>query len=112
MSVDFTPHAVYDVDIISEYLDAGRAGGGNRFQSALQQTLARLELFPESGGLFEPPSQRHPNLRVTPVSRFPRYAVYYRPTADGVLVVRVLHNSRNAGAIFGPDTDAPTPPGS
>ena len=112
MSVDFTPHAVYDIDLISDYLDAGRAGGGNRFQSGLQQTLARLELFPESGGLFEPPSNRHPNLRVAPVSRFRSYAVFYQPTADGILVVRVLHNSRNAGAIFGPDPDAPMPPSS
>lgn len=112
MSVDFTPHAVYDIDTISDYLEAGRSGGGTRFQSALQKTFARLERLPESGALFDPPSQRRPNLRVAQVSRFPNHAVYYQPTDDGILVVRVLHNARDAGAIFGPDPDPPTPPGS
>ncbi len=113
MSIDFTPHATYDIDTIAEYLEAGRVGGGHRFQDALSRALARLERLPESAAVFEPPSPLYPGLRVARVSsRYQHYAVFYQPTADGVLVVRVLHTSRDIGAIFNPDPDPPTPPDS
>ena len=107
MSVDFTPRAVYDIDTSASYLEAGRAGGSARFRAALRQTFERLDRMPESAPLFDPPSPRHPGLRFTRVSTKYRYhSVFYRPTAEGILVVRVLHNSLDAAAIFGPD-DAP-----
>lgn len=43
---------------------------------------------------------------------FEYHAVYYQPTTDGILVVRVLHTSHNVAAIFRPDPDLPTPPSS
>lgn len=113
MSVDFTPHAVYDIDTTANVLEDGQAGGASRFREALRQTFERLDRFPESAALFDPPAARYPSLRVTRVSkRYQYYAVYYQPTADGILVVRVLHNSRDIVAIFDPDPDPPTPPGS
>lgn len=111
MSVDFTPQAVHDIDTTADYLEAGMAGGAARFREALRQTVERLDRLPESAALFDPPSARHPGLRVARVSnKYRHYAVFYRPTADGILVVRVLHNSRDATAVFGPDP--PTPPDS
>jgi toxin ParE1/3/4 len=112
VSIDYTPHAIYDIDTISETLEAGRTGGGTRFQSELQTLLARLERFPDSSGLYDPPSPTFPNLRVARLSRFRHHAVFYQPTSDGILVVRVLHTSRNVDLIFNPDPDPPTPPGS
>lgn len=111
MSIDFTPHAVYDIDTISEALEAGRTGGGSRFQNELQTLLARLERFPESSGLYDSPSALFPNLRVARLSRFRHHAVFYQPTPDGILVIRVLHTSRNVDLIVNPDPDPPTPPG-
>lgn len=46
------------------------------------------------------------------LTMFEYYAVYYQPTADGILVVRVLHTSHHVAAIFRPDPDPPTPPSS
>lgn len=110
MSIDFTPHALYDIDNAAEYLETHRVGSGGRFRAELAQVLSRLERFPESAELLDPPSPNHPGLRVAGLVRFYRYAVYYRPTADGILVVRVLHTSRNVTAILNPDP--PPPPGS
>ena len=113
MSIGYTPHATHDIDTVAEYLEVGRVGGGRRFQDALRRTLAHLERLPESAAEFDPPTAQYPSLRVTRVSkRYHHYAVFYQPTADGILVVRVLHNSRNIAAIFDPDPDPPTPPGS
>jgi plasmid stabilization system protein ParE len=112
VSIDFTPHAVFDIDIAMEYLEVGRTGGGTRFRDDLQHVLARLERLPQSGGPLDPPSTLYPELRVARLSKFKHYAVFYTPTTGGILVVRVLHTSRNADAIFNPDPDPPTPPDS
>lgn len=111
MSVDLTPHAVHDIDTAADDLEERRAGTAGRFRDALLQTFERLEQLPESAALLDPPSTRYVGLRVAQVSRFKSYAVYYRPTSDGVLIVRVLHASRNADPILYPDPDPPTPPG-
>jgi len=103
VNIDFTPHAVYDIDTAAEYLEVEKEGGGARFRNDLDRVLDRLQRLPESAGLLEPPSARHPGLRVTRLSKFRRYAIYYQHSADGILVVRVLHGSRNVAAIFGPD---------
>lgn len=112
MSIDFTPHALYDIDNAAEYLEVERAGGGTRFRNDLQQLLDRLERLPASAALLEPPSSAYSGLRQSQLRVFVHYAVYYQPTADGILVVRILHTSRNVAAIFNPDPDPPTPPGS
>jgi toxin ParE1/3/4 len=112
VSIDLTPHAVCDIDTAAEYLERGRAGGGTRFRHDLQTTLGRLERLPDSGGPLDPPSPRYPAMRVARLARFKRYAVYYLPTPDGILVVRVLHTSRDASAILDPNPDPTTPPSS
>jgi plasmid stabilization system protein ParE len=110
VSIDFTPHAVYDIDTVAEYLETARPGTGTRFRDELQAVLARLERLPQSAALLDPPSTRYPGVRVASVSRFKHYAVFYLPTNDGILVVRILHTSRDATAIFNPDPNPPTPP--
>jgi plasmid stabilization system protein ParE len=110
VSIDFTPHAVYDIDTVAEYVEVARVGGGSRFRDDLAQRLGHLERFPETGELFEPPNRRYPSLRVGRLKRFRRYAVYYLPAEGGILVVRVLHTSRNIAVIFSPDPDVLTPP--
>lgn len=64
-----------------------------RFLKALQAHFAPLRRFPFSGPARD---QLAPNLRVT----FHRpYAIYYRPSRDAIVIVRVLHGARDAAAI-------------
>jgi len=102
VSIDFTPHAVYDIDDASERLVIRRGGAGTRFRHDLLELLDRLERLLQSAAEYEPPSPLFPGLRVAQLSKYKRYAVYYQPTADGILVVRCLHCSRNVSVIFGP----------
>lgn len=39
-----------------------------------------------------------PNLRYFPVGN---YVIYYQPTDDGVVIVRVVHGARDVNALFG-----------
>ena len=107
MNIDLAPHAVYDIDNAAEYLEVEKDGGGTRFRNDLARVLTRLERFPQSSELLEPFSAKYPGLRVTRLRKFRRYAVYYQLLADSILVVRVLHGSRNTAVIFGPDPDPP-----
>ena len=76
MSIGYTPHAAHDIDTVAEYLEAGRVGGGGRFQAALRRALARLERLPESAAEIEPPSPLYPGLRVTQLKKFDHYSVF------------------------------------
>ena len=39
-------------------------------------------------------------LRVFPVRGFPKHLIFYRPVADGIELVRVLHGARDVAAIL------------
>lgn len=102
MSIDILPAAKVDLDDAAE--DIGAAIGervARLFQQRLGDTLRRLERFPLSVAPHEPPFPRYPGLRIVPVKRFEARLICYVPIADGIRVVRVLHSSRDLGAIFG-----------
>ncbi|HWA88913.1 MAG TPA: type II toxin-antitoxin system RelE/ParE family toxin [Rhizomicrobium sp.] len=64
-----------------------------RFVAAIQAHFEPLRHFPLSAA---PRPQLAPGLRVT----FHRpYAIYYRPAAGAVVIVRVLHGARDVVAI-------------
>jgi toxin ParE1/3/4 len=72
-----------------------------RFQRAVEETANSLLAQPGMGS----PSEWGPtaDTRFFPVHGFPRHFVFYRPFADGLLIVRILHGSRDLPAIVGED---------
>lgn len=66
-----------------------------QFLSGFAADLNRLQNFPEAGA---PRPQLAAGLRVT---FHGRYAIYYLHRSDQVVVVRVLHGSRDVAAITG-----------
>jgi plasmid stabilization system protein ParE len=63
-------------------------------------TFERLAEMPEMGQRRE---FNHPALkgqRYYPVTRFPSYLIFYRPTSDGIEVVHVFRGERNLDAFF------------
>ncbi len=70
------------------YCEGEEPGLGERFIRSLGQARLRLEDYPAIGQHVERGVHR---LLVT---GFP-YAVYYRPEADRVLVVAIVHSSRH-----------------
>ena len=59
----------------------------------MQRHFEPLRTFPESGA---PRGQIRPGLRVV---FHQRYAIYYRPLPDAVVIIRVVHGARDITAI-------------
>ncbi len=98
------PEAQQDLIDIYRYI-ARQAGFGSarRFLASADATFHRLAGLPNSGTPFEPDEPRLAGLRYLPISRFRKFLAFYRPTADGIEVLRVLHGSRDLAGILATD---------
>jgi toxin ParE1/3/4 len=95
------------VDIYRYYdREAGRSVA-DRFLAQAEATFTRLA---ERPGLGAPYDHQHPALadaRYSPLPRFKKYLVFYRPLADGIEVFRVLHGARDIDSILSEEFDLP-----
>jgi toxin ParE1/3/4 len=73
--------------------DAEIAGG--RFGEQLEAALAAIAALPNLGHPWESPDARDKDLRYWHVPGFRSYLVFYRITAHGILIKRVLHSSQD-----------------
>jgi len=71
-----------------------------RFIDAVEVAFGKLLQMPEIGARREYFHPRIHGLRVWPIPEFPKILVFYRPSATGVEVVRVLHSARDIAALF------------
>ncbi|ODT36440.1 MAG: hypothetical protein ABS60_15825 [Microbacterium sp. SCN 71-17] len=71
-----------------------------RFNTQAEATIRRLASMPGMGKLYDCDHPVLAGIRFFPVSRFPKYLVFYRPIPDGIEVVRVLHGAREIEAIL------------
>lgn len=74
-----------------------------RFAEAADDTFAFLATTPEAGAVWESQTAPVPGLRLWRIKGFEKHRVFYRPTEDGIDVVRVLHGHRDIDAILGPE---------
>jgi toxin ParE1/3/4 len=56
--------------------------------------------MPGMGALREFSNPRYTGLRSWPITGFERILIFYRPTADGIEVLRILHGARNLERFF------------
>ena len=90
-------------DILKAYLHIAldNSAIAEEFMDAIDELLDQLLTHPEMGGRIEFRSPRLQGLRLFRVSeKFAHYLMFYRPTGDGIYVVRVLHSSRDIEALF------------
>jgi toxin ParE1/3/4 len=89
------PKARIDIDAIWDYIaqsSAARAEGFvRRLSRRFKLLLARPELGRTRGDLM-------PDLRSFP---FERYVIFYRKSANGIDIVRILHSARDVDVQFG-----------
>jgi toxin ParE1/3/4 len=91
-----TDQADTDLFEISLYLaHQGNIETAERFIDTVHQKLVRLADFP---GIGRTRKELAPGLRSIPEGQ---YVIFYRTTSKGILVIRVLHGSREAKRIFG-----------
>ena len=91
-------------DLIAIYRHYAREAGlriADRFLAAAEETFRLLAGMPGMGTRYEHDHPALAELRVFPLSsRFKAYVVFYRPVADGVEIVRVLHGARDLRRIL------------
>jgi toxin ParE1/3/4 len=76
-------------------LREGGAALGDRYLAAVQRTSGRLLASPGLGPSREYLNPRLEGLRMFPVRGFEKHLDFYRPTPDGIEIVRVLHAARD-----------------
>ncbi len=93
-SVTRTSQAELDLIAIGVYISADDPMTANQWLELIDQKCQLLATMPRMGrdrtGLA-------PNLRSFPVGD---YIIFYRPAADGIVVIRVLHGAREIQTLF------------
>jgi len=92
--VDRTDQAQRDLEEILSFLDDWSPSAANRFAKTLRERTESLARMPEIGRSRE---ELAPGLRSLTAGR---YLIFYRPTEDGIMVIRVAHGSRDIPGLF------------
>jgi toxin ParE1/3/4 len=70
------------------------------FLDAAQKTFESLAAMPLMGSLRSHLAAEIPDLRQWRIKGFEDYLIFYRPLADGVEIIRILHGKRNIPTIL------------
>jgi len=87
-TVIFLSHAEQDIRSAYQWYESQQTGLGEEFLTSLRQKFESLQTFPESAAVI------YKNIRRVVVPRFP-YLVFYLVDQTSVVVIGVLHTSRN-----------------
>ena len=89
-----------DIEESFVYIGEENLDAGVRFLVAAEESLEFVAKMPLIGSPREFRSSRLRNIRVWPVKGFEDHLIFYRPTDDGIEVLRVLHGKRDIEDIF------------
>jgi toxin ParE1/3/4 len=88
------------VDIFRYYAREAGFRVARRFFAQADATLTRLASMPGIGTQYEHDHPALAGVRYFPISRFRSYVVFYRPVADGIEIIRVLHGASDIDATL------------
>ncbi len=88
MKVRYTDTATADLEDILNYLIERNPRAAANVGQAVETTIARIAMFPESAQATDEPA-----IRMAPAGRFP-YLIFYAVTENEVQIIRVLHGAR------------------
>jgi toxin ParE1/3/4 len=71
-----------------------------RFYDAASTTFGNIATMPGIGERWQSINPRLAELRVWRIAGFEKHLVFYRPTADGIEIVRVLHGARDIDSVL------------
>ncbi len=100
VAVLFRPRAREDLEAHALWIARESSERALAFLEAVESSLQHLSAFPELGTSRDWLAPHCRGIRFFPVRGFPRYLLFYRPVADGLEVIRILHAARDIGAIF------------
>jgi toxin ParE1/3/4 len=94
--------ARHDLSATAVYLEERSPEAALRFLAAVEETLAAIAAMP---GIGAECAFRHPSLaglRMLPVRGFEKHLIFYRPTPEEIVLVRVYHAARDIAALDTP----------
>jgi toxin ParE1/3/4 len=100
-----TPQAGADLLEIADYLAQDDLETGLRFLDAAELAFELLAGMPELGTLCRFKSPQAAGLRVWPIKAFENYLIFYRPTPEGIDVIRVIHGARDLESLFSDEAE-------
>ena len=87
---------------IWEFIARDNLNAADRVLKTVFGMFERLAAMPELGTRLELGNPHLKSIRFLPVPGFPHYLIFYRPIGKlGVEIVRVLHGTRDIGALLG-----------
>jgi toxin ParE1/3/4 len=95
-ALHFSPEAAQDLNDIYDYLVQHSPAAAARTTQALERACRLLARLPGMGTACD---DLRPGMRKFPSGR---YVIFYRPTDDGIEVVRILHGARDFPSVFNP----------
>ncbi len=93
--------ALADLDELAEYIRQHNPRAALRFLECAEATFRRLAAMPGLGARYETDNPLDQDLRCLPITKFATRIVYYKPIADGVVIIRVLHGARDIDRVLG-----------
>ncbi len=98
-----SPEAQADLDEIHAYISEANPEAADRVLEAALATFAELAAMPAMGRPRKFKNSGLKYLRSFRVRGFRNYLIFYRPSTEGVGIVRVLQPVRDLDALFGQD---------
>lgn len=87
-----------DIFEIARYYDELSDSASKKFYECLSQTIEMLCIHPELGEVF--PLNPWKKIRFRMLASFPDHVVFYTANEEELLVLRVLHGSRDFHELF------------
>jgi toxin ParE1/3/4 len=98
--VTLRPAADRDLDDHYDYIAQDSLAAAQRLLDAAHATFDELLETPGMGRRKELHNPQLADLRQWQIRGFPRYLIFYRETAAGIEVVRVLHGARDIDPLL------------
>lgn len=89
-------------DLVRHFVYIGERNfdAATRFLVAAEETFKQLARMPGMGSSFEVRDPKLAGLRVSAISGFENFLIFYRQVGDAIEVIRVLHGSQDIESIF------------
>ena len=90
-------------DLLDHFVYIGRhnVAASRRFLRAVDKALEQLAELPEMGALWSPGNPALADVRYWSIRKFENHVIFYRPLADGIEVLRVLHGAQDIDRLLG-----------
>jgi toxin ParE1/3/4 len=85
---------------VTWYTEQGVPDVARRFAAAARTSIATIMAMPEGGAPRLTANPRLAGLRTWPVKGFEQFRVYYLVLSDQLIIVRILHDKRDADTLL------------